>query len=528
MSDDLPRVQMDLDFGAGAYRAWSTPLSSRSPLVCRLALTRSGARVQVCGPPGLFSGDSSDGGLWSLDVRVRQPAGIVGQPAYRADLLTDPRATSWRRGFFSGHLDNICRQARSTHHERAHLARHLELVHRHLQSQMDPLGRQTADRFRFGRGLRWFVYESVVNDSSGRVAQAARACPGLLIIASHLRNTRDVQTSSRIVAQLQEGVALNEIVATVLDAWLPSLPPEMREVPGKVRLTQRLRIRRAGPLVPPHRLWLPHLGALVAEDIPADPEENRTWFEVTRETGLAAMDTRLTVAQRTGLLEFASRHACAIARLCRRRNDGQGDKLGSEMSDLIDYLAATGRVPGRKSSPAALFAESAIWHRTIWQRSDAARLPAETPLATRVIHGCEDWRFGDTRVQLLDTAGDLAGESRRMHHCVGTYVDDARRGSSFFFHGDLAGSPVTIQLRASVGNVVIVQASGYANRVLISSETKVLSTWLTDLNEVLDSRCDGTWPKLRGRFMGQEVQGSKSYEAKSERASPLRFDGAVR
>ena len=119
-----------------------------------------------------------------------------------------------------------------------------------------------------------------------------------------------------------------------------------------------------------------------------------------------------------------------------------------------------------------------------------------------MLQGCEGWRCGDNRVQLLGTAGDLADESRRMHHCVGVYADAARRGSSFFFHGDLAGSSVTIQLRASAGSMVIVQASGYANRVLIPSETKVLGTWLTDLNEVLGSRCDGTWPKLRGRFTG--------------------------
>ena len=500
-SRDLHRVQMDLDFGPGAHRAWSTPLSSRSRLVCRFALTRSGARVQVCGPPGWFSGEAADGGLWGLEVRMQRPAGIAGQPTYGADLSTDSGASTWSRCFFSGHLDNLCLQARSTREDRARVSRDLELIHEHLLAQLDPLGRQIAARFPFGHGLRWLVYENVVNDSAKRVAQAAHTCPGVLIVASHLPNAGDESASRRIVSQLREGMALKRVLTTAVDAWLASLPEETGQICTQGKAAQRLRIRRAGPLVPAQLLRTPHPGTIIAEDIPEAFGENLTWFEVMPAAGQAARDTRLNAAQRTGLSQFASGHACAIARLCRRDGNTETDQLGAKLSDLVDYLAATGRVPARRTDPAGLFAESERWHRTSWRGANASRMPAATPLATEAVQGCEDWRQGDNRVRLLATAGDLANESWRMRNCVGTYVDAGLQGSSLFFHGDLARAPVTIQLCPSGDGMVMAQATGVANRVLTLDESDVLGAWLADLNEVLECRSSGRRPRLRGRFV---------------------------
>lgn len=495
------RGQMDLGYVADSIRAWSVPLTSRRSPVCRFVLARWGARVAVEGGPGSSDGTPDDHTIWHLQLRVRRPAGISGSPSSGADLVTDAKRPFWRRCFFSGQLEHLCMQTRASRERRALVKNSLLLVHQHLCSLMDPAARAVAERFTFGSGLRWFIYEATVNDPSGHVAQAADTCPGLLIVAGHmLALGLDVQ-SHRIVEGLCHGRPLARVLASAIDDWASAIGGRRREDCATAIEAQRLRIRRASTLVPPALLWPPCHDRVIPEDIPAEPKDNLTWFELMHAVGAVAADPRLSPRQRTALGAFASHHALRFAAGIHRAAARPGASAETVLASLVDYLAATNRVPARSTDPDDLLHESLAWHREVWRRPYVSGLRVDIALSTEAARGCETWVKDDDRVRLIKTAYELDAEAYRMRHCVASYLSAAMKGEAILFHAKIAKSEMTVHLRPSDAGFAIVQAAGRANRKLSAREGAVLTVWLADLNEVQRCRHSDDEPELQGEFV---------------------------
>lgn len=70
----------------------------------------------------------------------------------------------------------------------------------------------------------------------------------------------------------------------------------------------------------------------------------------------------------------------------------------------------------------------------------------------------------DLNIQVLNSPGLLKKEGIEMHHCVGSYIENVRQGTSYIFHIDYNNKPYTCELKVTTkGKIVINQIKGAYN-----------------------------------------------------------------
>lgn len=70
----------------------------------------------------------------------------------------------------------------------------------------------------------------------------------------------------------------------------------------------------------------------------------------------------------------------------------------------------------------------------------------------------------DLNIQVLNSPGLLKKEGIEMHHCVGSYIEDVRRGTSYIFHIEYNNKPYTCELKVTTkGKIIINQIKGAYN-----------------------------------------------------------------
>lgn len=321
------------------------------------------------------------------------------------------------------------------------------------------------------QGLHFFVYQQVLADESGRIAQLADVCPGLLGIAKALAD-RQAPAAEALVAAIRAGRKLPRLLDLAADAWreearragvVPELLPELARV-------TRQRLRRAGKRVAPRSLLSLFAPGLVAQDIPASADANASWYQRTSHPLLwpRIHGQSLPTPQLRALGALLSRRGPALLpRLA-------AGSLASDLRDLRDYLLASQRVPRRNSNPDALLAAAKSW-REPPDEEPTPQLPPETPLDGPTI---APWQEADASVVRLQTVGELEREGRRMGHCVGSYAVSAASGAVQVFHASLGHLELTVMTAQRHGRIEIVEVAGPANRAPSDDERQMLQRWL--------------------------------------------------
>ena len=70
----------------------------------------------------------------------------------------------------------------------------------------------------------------------------------------------------------------------------------------------------------------------------------------------------------------------------------------------------------------------------------------------------------DLNINVLNSPGLLKKEGIEMNHCVGSYIENVRRGISYIFHIDYDGKPYTCELKITKkGETIINQIKGAYN-----------------------------------------------------------------
>ena len=329
----------------------------------------------------------------------------------------------------------------------------------------------------------WDVYKVAAEDRTGRLGQLARTCPGLMLLLFALPREDRRRTFDAVLA----GQRLNRALDQAVEVWMRQslrgcprslLPPADER--RRMAKDQRVRIRRASPLVDRQLLLKPPPPLLVPEDIPRDPARNRDWFVITSVFGLPWTDwfrqRDLLPVRRDGLSRFLSRQGSALCELAGLSPGESPMEVMILVTHLLDYVRFAGRALDRKTSPGRVLRELEAWNAAM---GDSQRVPPHTELHT---HGLDDWQGPGGTVRPLRTVGELVDETHAMSHCVASIADRGVAGLAVFLHGELAGEPLTINVEPAGAGFHLVDVRGVRNREPTADEREVVNRWLRDVN----------------------------------------------
>ncbi|MCK6575719.1 PcfJ domain-containing protein [Myxococcota bacterium] len=350
----------------------------------------------------------------------------------------------------------------------------------HSVAVCNPTARRAA--LRFAAHVRLSLHQWFVNDATGRLLQLVDTCPGALIFAYGLMERPDTRD---IGAALLNGVVAGHRVDRVLDAAIRGWAEagagrdagwHMRaawafqglERPDSptglaARAAQRLLIRRAGLRVPTTTLWQPPPLRLVPEDIPRAVRANAQWFRAIKAAPdfygggtvpLAKVDGHLL-----GVIDFVSRHPDLLFQPRR----GGSDAVRQRARTLLNFARSNGRCLGRTTDPALVAREVRKWSRTVRQAGESPSawvFDSATPLFHVLDTPYSD---GALVARPLLTAADFEHEGRAMRNCVEDRLPRAASGRACYFHVDIDGRPVTLEVLRGHDRFVTGEVAGPEN-----------------------------------------------------------------
>ncbi|MSP17539.1 MAG: hypothetical protein EXR73_13190, partial [Myxococcales bacterium] len=251
-----------------------------------------------------------------------------------------------------------------------------------------PAPREIA--LRFLPHLRFRVYQYLVRDPTGRLAQLAATAPGALIFALALveRGGRCARAGERMLGDVVAGRRLRQLLDEAITSWADAASDRIVRAEGEssrfngvwqrlldlspprrasALAAQRLLVLRAGPQVPTTLLFLPPPVWFAPEDIPTAVRANARWYRVMKGSWVTLRDGDARDPARPAIVRFASRHAAALA-------GGSDRSIRDTLGQLADYAVATGRRPGRCTDPTAVVEESGRWHARLARAGELAEL----------------------------------------------------------------------------------------------------------------------------------------------------------
>jgi len=307
----------------------------------------------------------------------------------------------------------------------------------------------------FDRAARAIVAARTALDTTGRVAQLARTCPGVFSYAMAARAFEQLDDAcGRAIA----GARLRQVLDVLLDSSPVAAPAGWRARHARF-------LRRALPSVEPRSLVAPFAAGLALDDVPREPAANRAWFRAA-----AVLSHLVTLEERADAAHLA---AFVSAR---------GAELGSmEWGDLHSFLRRLamrrthlGRSPSRHTS-----VESALGLVRPWTASVTDHHPPDLDAPT-------DPRL---TVRRLRSADELAAEGVSMRHCVANLVPEVERDALIVLSILFGQERLTATVMAMPGRRFFVdQLRGVGNALPTEEAWCAVGDWLEGAGAVWRSR----------------------------------------
>ncbi len=302
----------------------------------------------------------------------------------------------------------------------------------------------------FHPSTRLDVVRRVAADATGRVAQLAKICPGVFVLAVGLAAGDALDEAC---ARTVSGASLADSIAPVLQRWAASRR-------GEVDLTRHSSfVRRAPAGLDPRLSLYPYPGGLALDDVPRDPTARAAWF--TAAGAFAGRTDGHAHAADSPLAAFVS---------------AQGASLGvADPRDLKDLLTrlelrgqALGRWPARRTTmSAAKRAAGRFYEGISTRRVPSRRLFPPTN--------------SDLRVQMLHSAVELAAEGERMRHCLANYEDYLYEGKLMLFSGTYENTRFTASATIlSDGTLLLDEMNASLGRPPPRAARKAMEDWLRE------------------------------------------------
>jgi hypothetical protein len=404
-------------------------------------------------------------------------------------------------------------------HERR-LLEELRPVGRAMARAASPRSREAA--LRFGAHARMWLYERFLADPTGRLVQASRVSPGVMLFSHALAEHGQPEVAARLVEGIVAGRRLDGLLDEALVAWerhglafgqdggafsyLAGLDEAER---AQARLRQRWLIRHAAATVPSRLVWLPPPVAYAPEDVPRTARANARWFRRMKRrafypvepgdegpsAGLAAflsargeaLEVALGPSDRwvRVLWALVQRERWELSRSSRvapvrRRLEAQLDGPRAEAARLdVDDLPDLDE----------LFDVDDLFGRGIGGlEADIASVPADQLFPEPPVPElcCEGMRFAPLR-----TRAALERESAEMRHCVRHYARTASSGALVFYALEGPQGRATLELMGLDDGWVVGQFRGPCNAQPGPEAFAALRAWVQESQRLLEAR--GSW-----------------------------------
>jgi hypothetical protein len=383
---------------------------------------------------------------------------------------------------------------------------------------------------RFPPPIRAWLYQQLATDTSGRLAQVAQTCPGVLTFAHALQSfghrTACVSAANRLLRGIIDGRPLNLLVEDAVSTWASKASKKidrhctaeehrrtwqcLDECLGNRRQallrSQRLLIRRAGAGVASLTLWLPPPPAFAPEDIPKQKLANAHWFRVMKcLREILNFRDNVRCEHDYNLCMFVSLHALEI-----HKSKELGNSDYWRTSSLLDYARANNHWPKRNTSATRFLEAAETWHRQFQEIRKMAELAAATGKALVGPDGsplpfpeppCPGWHSGEDTIIPLCTAEEVLAEGNQMHNCVASRVGEAFSGRAFLYHGEVGGRSLTIQIARQGGRYHVAEAKTSANSDPRLAQEHVLVEFVSHLR--VGEQCGCTPADLKRRAVGR-------------------------
>jgi hypothetical protein len=380
-------------------------------------------------------------------------------------------------------------------------------IQREAADLCDASARTMALRFPFH--MRLWTYARLVEDPSGRLAQLASVCPGVLTFAFGLESAQDqavayAAAAHRLLSDVIQGRRLDAALDDALRAWASGAEERAAADKGwdpvwcRVARTsgadrdallarQRRLIRQAGPMVPSTSLFLPPPLMFAPEDIPAPVRANARWFKVMKCSRLLLTTPDPLERDRVvGFCAFLSRRAPELPAL------GPESTPRGTVQALFDYVYANRRWPDRRTNVPRLVADAQLWHERRARPALLAELAQFVPQSGSAPNGpppalppppSPPLRLDGAEIAPITTGQALIAEGWAMRHCVATRVAAVLLGLSYVYRATIQRQPLTVEVRRLADGSAwrICEARGFANRRPSFGEWEVLRRWEAQL-----------------------------------------------
>lgn len=389
------------------------------------------------------------------------------------------------------HWTTLTRTERVVIQEACAVARDLAL---HAVALCNPSARRAA--LRFASHLRLSLHRWFVNDATGRLLQLVETCPGALIFAYGLMERPETREGG---TALLDGVVAGHRLDRVLDgairAWAEGGPRDAGwhachawavhglESPGSAsgvaaRAAQRILIRRAGRRVPTTTLWQPPPIRLTPEDIPLAVLANARWFRAIKAApefyGGGTVPLGAADGPLRGVINLISRHPDMLF----RPRGGGCHALRQRAMTLLNFARSHGRCWGRNTDPGLVAREVRKWSR-------AVRRSGENPAAwvfdssPALFHGLDKpWSDGTFVARPLLTAAEFKDEGRTMSNCVVDRFPRAVSGHACYFHVDIEGRPLTLEVVRARDKFVTCEMAGPENAAVSPADVALVERFV--------------------------------------------------
>ena len=345
---------------------------------------------------------------------------------------------------------------------------------------------------RFNPHLRWWVYQWLVADESGRLTQLAAVCPGALIFAYALKENQverdDYCAAAKLLEDARAGLPLKKLLNRAVADWHAHVSTRCvadysldlvwravrdSELPTGVCRMQRLLIQRASSTCATTLLWLPPPVPFVPSDIPKPVRANAAWLRATKRwLALMVTEDRLRAEALRQIGDFVSAHATFLQRAARARRKS----IPCLLQEIADTAAATGNVPHRSSNPDRFLGEVDDFHRDSILRKlgvDPDVLLPEPP--------CLEFHDAELSVVAIRTPAELIATGNELRNCMASYLPYLLAGTSFLYRASHKNRPLALDLKVSRGKWRIAQAAGPGNAGLPAEVWVALERWASSL-----------------------------------------------